>query len=198
MQKNENETSICTCAFCGSDTKYWERVDQVPTAVCKQNFILNHLEAKNGVGLQGNDYICTRHESVIELKYSCFKTSRPFQKGFSYNYVTEGTLCAICEDSISTRRISRMSDGFQDFLLKGAYQRTTRSGTGLSEADSLCSSCYQSYRKKYNKSNEGEIYTPNKRLGSRKRKSLATFTSKMPPAKRSLDASSTITFTNHL
>jgi hypothetical protein len=148
MQKNENETSIRTCAFCGRDTKYWERVDQVPTAVCKQNFVLNHLEAKNGVGLQGNDYICTRHESVFELKYSCFKTSRPFQKGFSYNYVTEGTLCAICEDSFSTRRISRMSDGFQDFLLKGAYQRTTRSGTGLSEADSLCSSCYQSYRKK--------------------------------------------------
>jgi hypothetical protein len=66
-------------------------------------------------------------------------------------------MCAICSatkennTTVFFREISDMNHDFKEFIINGNINRckSTRSGTGIGEGDSLCSACYQTYIKKH-------------------------------------------------
>ena len=170
MESEERE-----CVYCGKHTPYYECVDQVPSSVCSMTFLLNELLTTTNRHLLKDDFVCCQHEDIFHLKYLCFMRNEQFSKTChaTKHSGKEHKSCAYCgnhEPHLKYMAVSRCNLKFQDFLVNTGSQRSSRSGTGIHQADVLCESCYQLLRRKYVNLQKGENYSPIKRPAGKKSK----------------------------
>lgn len=166
MSRNSDKLLI-VCRYCGIDTEFFELVKQVPNEYCTQEFLTNHQYAVDGKLLGPEDFICTDHEELFRLKFKCYSRGQGFQERFSYNSAKNkdekgGKTCSYCGKAckLRHRQVGLCNINFQSFLLTTATQRTTRSGTGISQDDDLCVACYMVLRRKFENQRKGMDYSP--------------------------------------
>ena len=166
----QSRTKLHECKFCGKDVEiqYMETVSQIPERVCPQEFITtSQISKRSSKLLLTTDLVCTEHEPLFHLKYVSYKRGGSFSAGFNPKYnrlnqVLNPAPCKRCSKlSTNLRKISGCKNlRFIQFIIDEGIQRVTRKqGTGISQDDHLCSSCYMVLRRKYYHQN----YSPIKR-----------------------------------
>ena len=134
-----------------------ETVSQIPERVCPQEFITtSQISKRSSKLLLTTDLVCTEHEPLFHLKYVSYKRGGSFSAGFNPKYnrlnqVLNPAPCKRCSKlSTNLRKISGCKNlRFIQFIIDEGIQRVTRKqGTGISQDDHLCSSCYMVLRRK--------------------------------------------------
>lgn len=145
-----------TCIYCGAKTSSYQLVSQVPREKCTQSFVKSELVGVSGTAMKDDDYICFDHEETFRIKFLQHKRELTFSKGYMRPNVKIGSgniECAICSSTDSHRyhrvgaikTLSLKNFVINEMQMKG--QKATRKGSGISESDHLCHSCYESIRR---------------------------------------------------
>ena len=152
------ESNPVKCKYCGADTTNHQYVHQISTTHCPHTFVLESLLGYDGKRLESDDFVCIDHNEVFKIKYKLFLRKLEFEAMYiprtKNKRKFEIIFCTLCKTEtnnyIRVKAIETTS--LRNFVInemKICGKVTTRfSGTGVSESDSICKSCYFSVRKK--------------------------------------------------